>query len=215
MRKAGLEREGEYSVENLTYKVLRRIGYLDKLRDLGIEAYDVSMSLEEEYISERKKNDFPLTTEKFFSKINWADSYRDLYPGYSSPEDINEYEEDYYFNTKKDAEDYAKNVLEYLKNFYNQNPIILYRAIYAPSKEDINIEWPGESWTPEKSSALQFGSHNDSNFLLIGQTTTDNIDWEKALELFSEFSGFLNIDAEFELPVISESDVKVVEIEKI
>jgi len=55
MRKAGLEREGEYSVENLTYKVLRRIGYLDKLRDLGIEAYDVSMSLEEKYLFERKR----------------------------------------------------------------------------------------------------------------------------------------------------------------
>jgi len=34
MRSAGLQKEGEYSLENLTYKVLRHSGYLDKLKEL-------------------------------------------------------------------------------------------------------------------------------------------------------------------------------------
>jgi predicted nucleotidyltransferase len=34
MRTVGLHKEGEYSVENLTYKVLRHTGYLDKLKQL-------------------------------------------------------------------------------------------------------------------------------------------------------------------------------------
>lgn len=34
MRSAGLRKEGEYSVENLTYKVLRATGYIDKLKQL-------------------------------------------------------------------------------------------------------------------------------------------------------------------------------------
>jgi predicted nucleotidyltransferase len=34
MRSSGLRKEGEYSVENLTYKVLRYSGYIDKLKQL-------------------------------------------------------------------------------------------------------------------------------------------------------------------------------------
>jgi predicted nucleotidyltransferase len=39
-RKAGLEREGEYSVENLVFKLLRRNGYIGKILDLKRKAYD-------------------------------------------------------------------------------------------------------------------------------------------------------------------------------
>lgn len=45
MRSCGLERGGEYSPENLTYKVLRRLGYLDRLRDSKDTAYDRMMTL--------------------------------------------------------------------------------------------------------------------------------------------------------------------------
>jgi hypothetical protein len=47
LRKAGLESEGEYSVENLAFKTLRNTGYLTKLSDLKREAYDAMMSIEE------------------------------------------------------------------------------------------------------------------------------------------------------------------------
>jgi len=46
MRKTGLDTRGEYSTENLTYKILRRNGYLQKLWDAKIDAYDQMMTME-------------------------------------------------------------------------------------------------------------------------------------------------------------------------
>ena len=48
LRKAGLETNGEYSVENLAFKTLRNTGYLKKLSDLKREAYDKLMSLDKD-----------------------------------------------------------------------------------------------------------------------------------------------------------------------
>jgi hypothetical protein len=45
MRSAGLESGGEYSPENLTFKVLRREGYIEKLMDLRDNSYDKSLTL--------------------------------------------------------------------------------------------------------------------------------------------------------------------------
>lgn len=47
MRQSGLDREGEYSFENIAFKVLRRMGYLDKLSELETKAYDKSLTLNE------------------------------------------------------------------------------------------------------------------------------------------------------------------------
>lgn len=46
MRKAGLERAGELSVENLAFKVLRNSGYIEKLHTYATKAVDDSLSLE-------------------------------------------------------------------------------------------------------------------------------------------------------------------------
>ena len=48
MRKAGLETGGEYSTENLVFKVLRRKGYLDKLEAARMKEYDRQFSIKEE-----------------------------------------------------------------------------------------------------------------------------------------------------------------------
>lgn len=45
MRRAGLAKNGEFSVENLTFKHLRNTGALDKLAKIEVDAYDDSMSL--------------------------------------------------------------------------------------------------------------------------------------------------------------------------
>lgn len=45
MRSAGLEKNGEYSSENLTFKVLRRNGYIEKLMNLKDKSYDKSLTL--------------------------------------------------------------------------------------------------------------------------------------------------------------------------
>tara|TARA_B100001123_G_scaffold297659_3_gene331999 strand:- start:5938 stop:6792 length:855 start_codon:yes stop_codon:yes gene_type:complete len=47
MRQGGLEKGGEYSTENLTFKVLRRTGYLGRLFKLRREEYDKQFSLKE------------------------------------------------------------------------------------------------------------------------------------------------------------------------
>ncbi len=48
MRKSGLDSAGEYSVENLVFKILRRHGYLDKLAEAELHDRDVSLSLAQE-----------------------------------------------------------------------------------------------------------------------------------------------------------------------
>lgn len=47
MRKSGLEKQGEFSVENLTFKYLRNNGYLEKLNNIKRDAVDKKLSLNE------------------------------------------------------------------------------------------------------------------------------------------------------------------------
>lgn len=47
MRSSGLKQGGEYSTENLVFKALRNSGYLDRLWDARVSAFDKSMSLNE------------------------------------------------------------------------------------------------------------------------------------------------------------------------
>lgn len=49
-RSSGLEKEGEYSYENLVFKFLRRNGYIQKLFDFTNELVDKKLSLEQETI---------------------------------------------------------------------------------------------------------------------------------------------------------------------
>lgn len=45
MRQSGLEREGEFSYENLVFKILRRSGYIEKFLELKTDAYDALHSI--------------------------------------------------------------------------------------------------------------------------------------------------------------------------
>jgi hypothetical protein len=47
MRNAGLERGGEFSLENIVFKSLRRIDFMDVINSLKNKAYDTSMSITE------------------------------------------------------------------------------------------------------------------------------------------------------------------------
>jgi hypothetical protein len=48
MRKSGLERAGEWSVENLVFKVLRNLGLIDQLTEKIRELEDQQLSLEQQ-----------------------------------------------------------------------------------------------------------------------------------------------------------------------
>jgi len=47
MRKSGLERAGEWSVENLVFKILRNLGMIDRVTDMIRELEDQELSLEQ------------------------------------------------------------------------------------------------------------------------------------------------------------------------
>jgi hypothetical protein len=47
MRKAGLERAGEWSVENLVFKILRNLGLIDQIAEKIRELEDQELSLEQ------------------------------------------------------------------------------------------------------------------------------------------------------------------------
>ncbi|MFN5459248.1 MAG: nucleotidyltransferase domain-containing protein, partial [Bacteroidota bacterium] len=49
-RQAGLESGGEYSTENLVFKMLRNKGYLEQLSNMKTQAYDYDMGIEEEIL---------------------------------------------------------------------------------------------------------------------------------------------------------------------
>lgn len=51
MRQSGLESEGEYSIENLTFKYLRNKGLLEKLSDIILKAFDSQLSLDEKKVA--------------------------------------------------------------------------------------------------------------------------------------------------------------------
>jgi len=44
-RSCGLEKEGEYSTENLVFKILRRNGYIERLNDLSTKIIDKKLSM--------------------------------------------------------------------------------------------------------------------------------------------------------------------------
>lgn len=46
MRSSGLEKDGEYSTENLAFKTLRRNGYIEKLNNFKNKMYDKKFSIE-------------------------------------------------------------------------------------------------------------------------------------------------------------------------
>lgn len=63
MRNSGLEKGGEYSVENLAFKVLRKSEYLDKLWGLHKKMFDDSLTLNEKQIDESIQNKKILLSE--------------------------------------------------------------------------------------------------------------------------------------------------------
>ena len=57
LRNSGLEQGGEYSVENLAFKVIRKADYLEKLSNIKKAAFDSSLSLaEKEQVAESVEN---------------------------------------------------------------------------------------------------------------------------------------------------------------
>ena len=68
-RKSGLETGGEYSTENIAFKVLRRSGYIGVLKDTKVNAYDQMMS------SGQNPEDFNKKIRVFIKKSEKTDNF--------------------------------------------------------------------------------------------------------------------------------------------
>jgi predicted nucleotidyltransferase len=82
-RQAGLEDEGEYSTENLVFKMLRNGGYLETLSNLKVQSADKQMGIEEEILSlqetiEEAKKDACYYKAKAKYKV-WPSAYASGY----------------------------------------------------------------------------------------------------------------------------------------
>lgn len=152
---------------------------------MGINTYEY-LNVQSDVSESKYFSNIDLKTEDVFDMIDYHDSYRDLYPNYSDV--VNEYEDEYYFPTKETA---YKNINETL-NFFNSlpNPIPIYRSIKVESMEDVDFDYLGDSWSFDRESAINFAENQAlGNVLFSAKTNFDNVDWDKTVELWYEFSG--------------------------
>ncbi len=150
------------------------------------------------------------TRETVWYSIEWSDNYKDLSPGYSDPSDLNQYEEEYYFDSKENAEQHADLIIDMFDSL--PDPIPVYRAISAKDRKDIDLEWPGESWSFDKNSATEFGSHNGSNFLLSAKVKKEDVNWVGSIKAYTLFSGTSTVDDENEIVVDDQEKLMDIEI---
>ena len=146
------------------------------------------------------------TIDDVFSLIDYSE-YKNLYPNYLN--DDNEYSDDYKFDSKEQAYSYANNILDIFNSF--DDVIIIYRCIHVNKLEDIDYSHLGDCWSFEKSSALEFGSHNNSNVLLIGKIKHKDVNWKESIKCYIQMSGNYSSDDENELNVncFEVFDVKI------
>ena len=125
-----------------------------------------------------------LNIEDIFDCIDYFDSYKDLYPGYSEDRDFTN---EYMFDTKEKAILYANEILNIFNNF---PPIVdVYRSIYAKNKSDIDLEYTGDHWSFDRESAINFAkNHAHGNYLLIGKIKAEDIDWKTSVKNFTRMS---------------------------
>ncbi len=65
MRQSGLDKSGEFSVENLAFKYLRNNGYLERLGNITSKSFDKNLSLDEINMNEDKSN----INSKYLKKV--------------------------------------------------------------------------------------------------------------------------------------------------
>lgn len=64
----------------------------------------------------------------------------------------------------------------------SKGTVTVYRALSAKEAKDIRMDYLGESWTLYEDTAIEFGSHNGSNFILKAEAGLDAIDLDRTWE---------------------------------
>lgn len=156
-------------------------------------------------------NKIKMYTEDVFELIPFHDSYRDLYPGYDFE---NEYEDDYFFESREVAYSHVNHVLSIFDEL--PNPIPIYRTIRVNKVDDIDYDNLGESWSFERESAINFAkNHALGNVLISGYAKFDNVDWKETVKLYFNFSGGYDGYDENEIRIIDSDDIFNIKVEKI
>jgi len=161
-------------------------------------------------------NNIGMRTEDVFELIEYHDSYKNLYPNYDNNDSDYEsdYDDEYYYDTIEDAYKDVNDTLDMFNSL--PNPIPIYRTIKVKSIDDINYDVLGDSWSFDKDSAINFASNQAmGNVLLSAKTKFDNVDWEKTLQLYYQFSGGYDGYDENEINIIDTDDVFDIKAEKI
>lgn len=155
-----------------------------------------------------------LNEDDVLGMIQWHDSYKNLYPGYSEYE--NEYENEYMYDSEESARQVAREALDVFDSL--SDPVKVYRTVTLKNEFDFDTGYPGESWSYDYRSALSFGSHNASNYIVTAEVPKSAVDWKRTLSTYMEFSsGNYTEDAENELVVDNSksSAIKNINIIKI
>lgn len=165
------------------------------------------------YFSENRH--FPkigLSTEDVFPMIEYSDSHKNLFPDFD--EFDSEYYDDFYFESREEA---YQEVNEILSTFEDMSdPIEIFRTIKVDDLDSIRYDDLGESWSFERTGAIQFANnHGRGNVLLIGKVKFEDVDWKKTLQLYFQFSYRQYLDAENEIYVSWGGNVFDVRAEKI
>ena len=64
----------------------------------------------------------------------------------------------------------------------SKGTVTVYRVLSAKEVKDIRMDYLGESWSLYEDTAIEFGSHNGSNFILKAEAGLDAIDLERTWE---------------------------------
>lgn len=146
-------------------------------------------------------------TDVFDAIMSRDFNWHDLYPNYS--EEFDE-DDETMFETKEKAEQYADYVISTFDSL--PNPVPIYRALYSEDENSIDLDYLGESWSMYKESAISFGSHNGSNFLIEATIDKQFVNWEETLNRFVLFSHGDDADDENEIVVREMDKIKDVKI---
>ncbi len=197
MRKSGLESGGQFSIENIVFKLLRRNEIMTKLNDLVVNAYDDMMTIDEGELTEnhiRGLLRIGLLEEKQIPGSAPNDDEEDDEEGYSDRYGLLAYTEgDDYFSevgldedeAYNDAHKIAKdNGINILRNMELSQILIDYNE-----SEDKHVRVPpkviGGLWVSQNSSSFSFDIaidkhyHNKGLFEMLIDAAIDEYEFNK------------------------------------
>jgi len=110
---------------------------------------------------------------------------------------------DYMYRSKEQAEEAAAWIYGVFSALPDPCPV--YRSLSLKNMTDLDRDHPGESWSFDKESAIQFGIHGHCNYLLEALLPLSAVDWHATVSRYLEFSMDMSSDDENELVVEDES----------